>query len=137
MRSFHHIGLFVSNLSLGVEQLATTLEIASVSEVISDENLLVLIQFVTDSSGVRYELVAPFGDGNPVEKVLRSKKNILNHIAYVSDEFDSDILELRQSGAIPLGAPKEARAFDGRRVVFFLTTLGFIFELVEGVGNDS
>jgi len=49
MRSFHHIGLFVSNLSLGVEQLATTLEIASVSEVISDENLLVLIQFVTDS----------------------------------------------------------------------------------------
>jgi methylmalonyl-CoA/ethylmalonyl-CoA epimerase len=135
MRTFHHVGLFVNDLVFGLEQLKKTLEITSVSEVIADENLLVHVQFAIDNSGVRYELVAPFGSGNPVEQVLKSKKNILNHVAYLSDCFESDILELRQSGAIPLGAPKHAKAFEGRRVVFFLTTLGFIFELIEGVRN--
>lgn len=135
MRTFHHVGLFVNDLAFGLEQLKKTLEITSVSQVFADENLLVCIQFVIDNSGVRYELVAPFGDGNPVEQALKSKKNILNHVAYLSDNFESDILELRQGGAIPLGAPKCAKAFEGRRVIFFLTTLGFIFELIEGVEN--
>lgn len=137
MRRFHHIGIFVKDLDFGLEQLEKIFEVASVSEVISDENLLVLIQFVTDNSGVRYELVAPFGDGNPVERVLETKRNLLNHVAYVSDNFDDDIVELRRSGAIPLGLPKQAKAFDGRKVVFFLTKLGFIFELIEGIENAS
>jgi len=131
MRKFHHIGLLVKDLAVGLEKLERTIDVASVSEVIVDENLLVLIQFITDKSGVRYELVAPFGVGNPVEQALRSKKNILNHVAYMSQDFDNDFVELRRSGAIPLGMPKQAKAFDGRRVVFFLTSLGFIFELVE------
>ncbi len=135
MRRFHHIGIFVKDLDFGLEQLEKIFELASVSEVISDENLLVLIQFVTDNSGVRYELVAPFGDGNPVERALETKRNLLNHVAYVSDNFDDDIVELRRSGAISLGLPKQAKAFDGRKVVFFLTKLGFIFELIEGIDN--
>jgi methylmalonyl-CoA/ethylmalonyl-CoA epimerase len=137
MRRFHHVGIFVKNLIVGLEQLSKTLEIENISEVIADENLMVLIQFVTDSSGVKYELVAPFGDGNPVEQVLRSKKNILNHIAYVSDDFEDDIIEMRRNGAIPLGLPKEAKAFQGRRVVFFLTTTGFVYELIESAENAS
>ena len=135
MRRFHHLGLFVNDLVFGLEELKKTLEITSVSETIADENLLVYIQFAIDSSGVRYELVAPFGDGNPVEKTLLSKKNILNHVAYLSDSFESDILELRHSGAIPLGAPKNSKAFEGRRVIFFLTSVGFIYELIEGAEN--
>lgn len=137
MRKFHHIGLFVKDLAFGLKQLEKVIEIAIVSKVIADENLLVLIQFVTDASGVRYELVAPFGDGNPVESALKAGKNILNHIAYVSHDFDNDIVELSQNGAILLGLPKQAKAFDGRRVCFLLTKLGFIFELVEGVENVS
>ncbi len=137
MRNFHHIGLFVKDLAFGLEQLGKVIEIASVSEVIADENLLVLIQFVTDASGVRYELVAPFGEGNPVERALKTKRNILNHVAYVSQDFENDISELRQNGAIILGVPRQAKAFDGRRVCFFLTKLGVIFELVEGVKNVS
>lgn len=137
MRKFHHIGLFVKDLDFGLEQLEKIIQVAGVSEVISDENLLVLIRFVTDNSGVRYELVAPFGDGNPVERALETNRNLLNHVAYVSDSFDNDGAELRRAGAIPLGLPKQAKAFDGRRVVFFLTKLGFIYELVEGIENAS
>jgi methylmalonyl-CoA/ethylmalonyl-CoA epimerase len=135
MRRFHHIGLFVHNLNEGLEQLKKMLEIASISEVVSDENLLVHVQFVTDISGLKYELIAPFGVGNPVDPVLKSKKNILNHIAYVSNVFERDIAELREAGAIPLGVPKRAKAFNGCKVVFFLTKLGFIFELIEGEEN--
>ena len=132
MRKFHHVGLFVNNLNDGYEKLSSILEIETVSDIITDINLSVLVQFITDTSGLNYELVAPYGLENPVDRILRTKKNILNHVAYISDEFDSDILKLRKQGCIPLGFPKHALAFEGRRVIFFLTRLGFIYELIEG-----
>jgi len=70
-------------------------------------------------------------------RALETKRNLLNHVAFVSDSFNNDIIELRRSGVIPLGLPKRARAFDGRKVTFFLTKLGFILELVEGIENAN
>lgn len=128
---FHHLGIFVSNLQIGCEVLSSIYNITYYSDVILDQNLKVKIQFLNDEFGVCYELVAPYGGGNPVENILKSGKNILNHIAYTVEDLDSEYDRLRKVGCIPLGVPKPAVAFGGSRVVFFLTKLRYIIELIE------
>lgn len=128
---FHHIGLFVANLADGRKKLSSIIPIAEYSNEIDDANLKVRVQFAIDYSGISYELVAPFGDNNPVAQILLSGKAILNHVAYRVKNFEDKISELRASGAVPLGAPASAVAFNGKRVIFFLTPLKFIIELIE------
>ncbi len=132
MTRFHHLGLFVRDLEYGLITLEKIIDINNVSEVTDDFELRVSVQFVNDTSNLCYELVAPLGENNPVEPVLRAKKNILNHVAYVTDEFQINFEKMRQEGCLPLAPPKRAKAFDGNYVVFLLTPLGFIYELIEG-----
>ena len=128
---FDHIGLFVANLADGRKSLSSIIPIAEYSDEIEDANLKVKVQFAIDYSGISYELVAPFGDNNPVTQMLISGKAVLNHVAYKVENFEDKISELRTSGAIPLGVPARAVAFNGKRVVFLLTPLKFIIELIE------
>lgn len=127
---FDHIGLFVADLETGRRKLAATLPIAEVSAPIDDAGLKVRVQFCTDSSGIRYELVAPFGAGDPVSGVLEGGKSILNHVAYRVADLDAEAARLRREGAMPLGLARPALAFGGRRVMFFLTALRFIVEQI-------
>jgi methylmalonyl-CoA/ethylmalonyl-CoA epimerase len=131
MPNFHHIGLFVKDINYGLEELNKIISVKDIGEIIVDDLLLVNVLFVIDHDGIRYELVSPNGIGNPVDGALNSKKNILNHIAFTSKNFDFDILNLRNSGCLPLGTPKKAKAFGGSQIIFFLTPLGFIYELIE------
>ncbi len=132
---FHHIGLFTADLAKGREKLSSIIPISNVSEQIVDDGMKVIIQFCTDSSGVCYELVAPFGEGNPVSGVLSSGKAILNHVAYTVDDIDASSRKLRSGGCIPIGKARPAVAFQNRKVAFFLTPLHFIIELIES-GNE-
>lgn len=128
---FDHIGLFVRDIEIGRRQLGTLLPIAHWTEVVDDPLMKVRVQFGVDGSGIRYELVAPFGEPNPVARVLDEGKTILNHVAYRCADFESACAALRREGAMPLGRPQPAAAFDGSRVAFYLTPLRFIVELVE------
>jgi methylmalonyl-CoA/ethylmalonyl-CoA epimerase len=128
---FDHIGLFVADLETGRQKLSALLPIVYESIPIDDAGLKVRIQFCTDSSGIRYELVAPFGEGNPVSGVLESGRTILNHVAYLVVDLKAETARLRRQGAIPIGPAKPAIAFNGRLVMFFLTPLRFIIELIE------
>jgi methylmalonyl-CoA/ethylmalonyl-CoA epimerase len=62
---------------------------------------------------------------------LKSRKNVLNHVAYRTNDLDATLSRLRDEGAFPLGPPRSAIAFGGKRVVFLFTTLDFIIELIE------
>jgi methylmalonyl-CoA/ethylmalonyl-CoA epimerase len=130
---FHHIGVFVADLSFGCEYLTSIFPIRHIGEPINDPGICVQVQFLTDASGVVYEIVAPYGEKNPVSNLLRQKKNILNHVAYSVMNLDEKLAELKNLGCIQIGLPMPAVAFDARRVVFILTRLGFIFELIEDV----
>lgn len=132
MSSFHHIGIFVSDLDHGKSHMSNLLGTQDVSKEILDENMGVQIVFLKDQQETLYELVAPYGGNSPVHGVFARGKNILNHVAYVSDEFNKEIFRLRDKGCVPIGAPQAAKAFEGAKVIFFLTPLGFIFELIEG-----
>ena len=131
MNTFHHIGIFCKNLEFGKLEISKFINIASISNEIIDEGIGVRIIFLNDKQGLKYELISPYGENNPVTGTLLRNKDYLNHIAYQTDSFDNEIIKLRNAGHVPLGAPKKAKAFQDSRVIFFLTPLGFIIELIE------
>jgi methylmalonyl-CoA/ethylmalonyl-CoA epimerase len=128
---FDHIGVFVQDIAAGDAALSAMLPIARRSEIFTDPVIKVQVQFLYDTSGICYELVAPAGAGNPVDGVLKSRRNVLNHVAYRTAALDATLADLREQGAFPLNAPTPAVAFGGKRVVFLMTALNFIIELVE------
>ncbi len=128
---FDHVGLFVADLETGRNHLERLLKVTRVEREIDDSGLKVRIQFLVDRAGIRYELIAPFGEGNPVSGVLESGKAILNHLAYRVENIDKEARRMRDEGSLPLGPARPAIAFGGRRVMFFLTPLRFVVELIE------
>ena len=128
---FDHIGVFVKDIDIGKMLIAKLLPIIRYSEIFDDPFLQVRVQFLYDSKGICYELVAPFGPENPVDGVLKSRRNIINHVAYKTANLDETLERLRDEGSLPLGEPKKAIAFKGKRVVFLITPMNFIIELIE------
>tara|TARA_B100000780_G_scaffold261631_1_gene214181 strand:- start:10429 stop:10608 length:180 start_codon:yes stop_codon:yes gene_type:complete len=55
----------------------------------------------------------------------------MNHIAYKTNKFDEKIINLTEMGFIALTKPQPAIAFKGAIVIFFLTPLKLILELIE------
>ena len=64
--NFHHIGIFVENLEDGQEILSKLIPIKEITTSVDDNILKVRVQFCIDTSNIRYELVSPFGEKNPV-----------------------------------------------------------------------
>lgn len=131
MMQFDHLGVFVKTLDIGRMHFNKVFQIKNISEELHDPVLKVSVQFLVDSSGIRYELVCPNGLGNPVDSVLIESKNILNHVAYITNDFDNELMRLRAAGCLPLSKPARAVAFNGSRVVFLLTPLRLILEIIE------
>jgi methylmalonyl-CoA/ethylmalonyl-CoA epimerase len=128
---FDHIGIFVRDIELGKEKLASVLPIARWSETFDDPGIKVRVAFGTDTSGIRYELVAPFGEPSPVSGALAAGRDLLNHVAYRVPDLDAAARSLREARAMPLGPAQPAVAFGGARVMFFLTPLKFVVELID------
>lgn len=135
---FDHLGVFVKTLEQGRAVLESIVPIAAASDPVHDPQLRVSVQFLRDTSGVRYEIVAPNGQGNPVDAILSEQRNSLNHVAYRVTNFDAQVARLREARCMPLGEPRPAVAFGGARVIFFLTPLRLIVELIEAEpGSDT
>lgn len=135
---FDHLGVFVKTLAQGRAVLESIVPIAAVSDPVHDPLLKVSVQFLRDTSGIRYEIVAPNGQGNPVDAVLSEQRGILNHVAYRVKDFDAEVARLREARCMPLGEPRPAVAFGNARVMFFLTPLRTIVELIESEpGSDA
>lgn len=131
MIHFHHIGIFVKNITLGKKFFLDLFKVIKWSKIYHDKKLGVTVMFLYDQKKICYEIVAPLTNNNPVEKVLRTKKNLLNHIAYISDDFKNDIKKLRAQGCAPITKIIRAKAFNNKKIIFFLTSLGFIIEIIE------
>lgn len=128
---FDHIGIFVPDLASGRSRMQQFLPIDRWSQPVDDPLLRVSLQFGYEASGIRYEIVAPFGPDDPVTPLLKTGHALLNHVAYRVSDLDAALIRLRQAGGLPVAPPKPALAFGGRRVAFMLTPLRFILELIE------
>tara|TARA_B100000674_G_C37307090_1_gene674736 strand:- start:52 stop:456 length:405 start_codon:yes stop_codon:yes gene_type:complete len=129
---FNHIGIFSKNIKFAEKELKNILNIKKTSKTFIDKNLGVKVKFLYDKDSICYEIVSPYGKKNPVDKVLKEGKNILNHLAYKVKNFDKVIKDLRNQGFVPLMQPKKAKAFNSR-VIFFLSPLKVIIEIVEEI----
>lgn len=128
---FDHVGVFVPDIEAAKKTFGSIFPVRAWSEVFDDSVLHIRCCFGNDDAGLRYELVAPFGSPNPVSGVLKSGRNILNHVAYRVPDLEAASRALQEKGAVPTGPPQPALAFGGAHVMFFLTDLGFIVELIE------
>jgi len=128
---FDHIGVVVEELARGREFLSETLGIERWTEAIADEALGVWVQFGVGGDGPCFELVAPLGEKSPIAGALRAGKNILNHVAYLTNDLAAEGERLRAQGCLPTGAAQAAVAYGGRRVQFWISPLRFMIELVE------
>jgi len=128
---FDHIGIFTPTLEKGRDFFDNLIQINRTSIIFNDVNMKVSIQFLYDQNGICYELVAPLGEFSPITNSLNTKKNILNHLAYKTNDLERDMLNLLKKRCAQIMPPQEALAFNGSKVVFFLTPLNFIIELIE------
>ena len=128
---FNHIGIFLPNIKSGEIFFKKIIKIKKKSKIFYDENLGVKVRFLYDSSGICYEILAPLGKNSPVLKVLEKKNNILNHIAYEAKDFEKTVNYFRKINCAPLTRPKPAKAFNNKKIIFFLSPLNFIIEIIE------
>ena len=128
---FHHLGIFVKSIDKSSIIFSRDLKVQKTSEIIVDEDLQVKVQFFKDHNGITYELVEGIGKKNPVTNTLEKNKNILNHVAYTSKQFDNQLKELNDYGYINISNISKSVAFNGSRIVFLLSPLNFIIELIE------
>jgi methylmalonyl-CoA/ethylmalonyl-CoA epimerase len=133
---FDHIGLVVRDMAEGREFLGSVFGIDRWTEVFEDAGIGVYVQFGRADNGPCYELISPRGDESPVAGVLKGGRNILNHVAYLTDDLDAEGEKLRDLACGSAGPAKAAVAYGGKRVQFWMSPLRFMIELVEAPGHE-
>ncbi|SRR6266487_336234 len=128
---FHHVGLLCNTLTAGRSGLEALLGPIAWTQIFEDTIQQVSVQFGSDSSGIRYELIAPTTESSPVRTSLCQGKNILNHVAYLVPSLDEHAARLRQADCLPVTQPQPAVAFRGARIQFFFSPLMCLLELIE------
>ena len=98
---------------------------------INDKNIGVKIKFLTDKDGLLIELISPYGKKSPIKNLLNKRNSIINHLAYKVKNLDFNIEKFKKKKCLQITNPISAKAFNGKRVVFFITPLQYIIELIE------
>jgi methylmalonyl-CoA/ethylmalonyl-CoA epimerase len=83
-----------------------------------------------------FELVVPFGDESPVNRILKQGIGTY-HTCYEVDHIEETIAYVRSKGCIVVSNPVPAVAFDGRRIAWFYTPTRQLVEVVERCTKNS
>tara|TARA_R110000751_G_scaffold102254_1_gene196764 strand:+ start:1350 stop:1781 length:432 start_codon:yes stop_codon:yes gene_type:complete len=129
--SFDHLGIVCADLAEGRAFLGDTIGISGWTAPTMDPIQKVHVQFAKDACGMIYELIAPSAPESPISQALKSGKNILNHLAYITPDLGAAAAHLEAQGCIAVSVPAPAVAFDGALIQFFYAPLGFLIELIE------
>lgn len=132
---FHHIGVIAQDIDYACNHMSLLFGVRDWSKVIEDPEQGVNVVFGKSQNSLAplYEIVSPLHDNSPVSKLLAVKKNIINHVAYLSNDFDGARSQVRKLGCLPVTQPKLAVAFGGARICFYLSPMGFVFEIIEKI----
>jgi methylmalonyl-CoA/ethylmalonyl-CoA epimerase len=133
---FDHIGLVVSDMAEGRTFLEDMFGIDRWTKVFEDPGIGVYVQFGSAAEGPCYELISPLGEASPVATALKRGINILNHVAYLTEDLDADANRLQALGSMITGPAKPAVAYGGARVQFWITPQRFMVELIEAPGHE-
>ena len=127
---FNHIGIFVKNIKKNEKYITSLFNISKKSRLVLDKKLGIKAKLYYDKDKICYELVEPYGKKNPVSGFLKKGSNILNHIAYSTNNLDKSMEQLRDKEFMPISIIKYSKLFKSR-IVFFLSPLNYIIEIIE------
>lgn len=123
-----HIGYAVKSIDKAMKAMAV---LGYVFEpVVEDPERHILISFGS-LDGYRIELVAPMGEGSPVDMHLSKIGPTPYHICYKSNNLEKDVDQLKAARYKEVIPPAPAVAFGGRRVVFLYSLTVGLIEIVE------
>lgn len=123
---FDHVGIAVKHIVSYRSEILHPMGVIEMSTIYEDFDSK--IAFCTTSNGVRLELIEPMNENSPVWNVVKKNEGGLSHICFKSVDFDKDI---QLSCLRMIREPKEAKAFNWKRVAFFLTLSNEVIEIVE------
>lgn len=129
---FDHIGIVVKSIEESRAIFESDLPGFSSSKIYIDKEIDVKIQFIEYQHSNKIELIEPLSEASPIRSVLE-KKNTSNihHLAYSCKNIEKTCNAYREKGYGFLTKFYHAEAFDGAKVIFLLSPLNFIVELVE------
>jgi methylmalonyl-CoA/ethylmalonyl-CoA epimerase len=129
---FEHIGIAVENIENYFETvLASGFDCKLISPVYMDVLQDSKVAFAKTCDGTKIELIEPLSSESPVSTILRNRRGGLHHLCFRADHFEQDLEKLRKNKFILVSPPKQAIAFNNRRVAFFLSPANELIELLE------
>lgn len=130
----HHVGIFVKKIKLFEDLFLQKFKIISSTKILLDKNLGVKIKFIKfKGSNQLFEIVEPYGVENPITKVIKTKNNIINHLAFLSSEFEKDIDYLVKNNFYPISKILKSKYFKSE-ITFLMSPFNFIVEIIK---NDN
>jgi methylmalonyl-CoA/ethylmalonyl-CoA epimerase len=131
LKRLRHIGIMVENFDQAIEKFKGFG--LSCSEIKEDKPLDLRIGFMSVGETAVEVLhhTKPDRGADPVSRVVRGQKGIINHLCFEVDDLDASIRDFEQSGARMIeGCPR--RGAHGRIAFFYPeTTEGVLIELCE------
>tara|TARA_B100000212_G_C27380779_1_gene536957 strand:- start:1429 stop:1833 length:405 start_codon:yes stop_codon:yes gene_type:complete len=129
---FDHIGIVVKNIEESIAIFERDFPGFLLSEVYFDKEIDVKIQFIEYENSNKIELIEPLSKESPIRSFLEKKNSSnIHHIAYSCNDIEATCTDLREKGYGFLTNFYNAVAFDGARVIFLLSPMNFIVELIE------
>ena len=125
-----HIGIVVKEIGAALDQYGTVFKLTRLTEVIADERQRVWVQFFSDQSGVRWELIQPMDERSPSWNALK-RGGGLNHFCYRTADIEECIRALRREHCVLVCPPTPGAGHEGRRIAFLVSPELGLVELVE------
>lgn len=124
----HHIGYLVKKIGNAIktfESLGYRVEHDTVRDEIRKVDICFLIK-----DGYRAELVSPVSADSVVSGLLKKYKNAPYHICYEADDPETAYRELTENGFTAIDIPTPAPALGGCNVVFLMSPVIGMIELM-------
>ena len=128
---FHHIGIIVKNLNQSVPILERLFNSKKYSKIIIDRKWKVKLIFIQHKKKILFEIIQPLNKKSPISNSLKKNINTINHLAFISKNFNKDKKIIIENGCIPVTQALEAIAFKKKKIQFFLAKENFLIELIE------
>lgn len=124
----HHIGYLVKKIEKAKKTFETLGYLVEQDTVYDDIRKVDICFLVKD--GYRVELVSPYSEDSVVSGLLKKYKNTPYHICYETDDPEAAYRELTANGFAAIDTPTPAPALDGRNVVFLISPVIGMVELI-------
>lgn len=132
--SLHHIGVVVRSIEEALPTYQAALGAVPLGGRIHDPVQQVYLMFVRLPDRTLVELIEPASNQSPVARAL-TKGGGANHLCFEVDDLEAELARLRPC-CVPIGTPRAAVAFDGRRVLFLLLGKHLVIELLERASGE-